>query len=138
MDFKTAVEAMQRRHATLDSLGSGVAVKPDGDPNRKRIVDEIKKFLAQKSLLKILRCLLANKFPTQGFADFDTAYPPNRCGNIPPESSLDSNLEGPQAKASVCDSRNEVVRHPINVIGNGSILGDTRLQQCLRSARLHR
>jgi hypothetical protein len=51
-DFKTAVEAMQRRQATLDAVGSGVAVKPDGDPNRKRVVDEVKKFLAKKSLLK--------------------------------------------------------------------------------------
>jgi hypothetical protein len=32
--------------------GFGVAVKADGDPNRKRIVDEVKKFLAKKSLLK--------------------------------------------------------------------------------------
>jgi hypothetical protein len=53
MDLKTAVEAMQRRHATLDAVGSGVAVKPNGDPNRKRIVDEIKKFLAKKSLMSI-------------------------------------------------------------------------------------
>ena len=30
-DFKAAVEAMQRRQATLDAVGSGVAVKPDGD-----------------------------------------------------------------------------------------------------------
>src|ERR1700757_4495586 len=51
MDFKSAVEAMQRRQATLDAVGSGVAVKP-GDPNRKRVVDEVKKFLAKKSLLK--------------------------------------------------------------------------------------
>jgi hypothetical protein len=51
-DFKAAVEAMQRRQATLDAVGSGVAVKPDGDPNRKRVVDEVKKFLAKKSLLK--------------------------------------------------------------------------------------
>jgi hypothetical protein len=33
-------------------VGSGVSVKPDGDPNRKRVVDEVKKFLAKKSLLK--------------------------------------------------------------------------------------
>jgi hypothetical protein len=33
-------------------VGSGVAVKPDGDSNRKRVVDEVKKFLAKKSLLK--------------------------------------------------------------------------------------
>jgi hypothetical protein len=52
MDFKTAVEAMQRRQATLDAVGSGAAVKQDGDPNRKRVVDEVKKFLAKKSLLK--------------------------------------------------------------------------------------
>jgi integrase len=52
MDFKTAVEAMQRRQATLEAVGSGVAVKQDGDPNRKRVVDEVKKFLAKKSLLK--------------------------------------------------------------------------------------
>jgi hypothetical protein len=52
MDFKSAVEAMQRRQATLDAVGSGVAVKQDGDPNRKRVVDEVKKFLAKKSLLK--------------------------------------------------------------------------------------
>jgi len=38
-DFKAAVEAMQRRQATLDAVGSGVAVKEDGDPNRKRVVD---------------------------------------------------------------------------------------------------
>jgi hypothetical protein len=30
-DFKAAVEAMQRRQAMLDAVGSGVAVKPDGD-----------------------------------------------------------------------------------------------------------
>jgi hypothetical protein len=29
-DFKAAVEAMQSRQATLDAVGSGVAVKPDG------------------------------------------------------------------------------------------------------------
>jgi hypothetical protein len=52
MDFKAAVEAQQRRQATLDAVGSGVAVKPYGDPNRKRVVDEVKKFLAKKSLLK--------------------------------------------------------------------------------------
>src|SRR5580700_6103446 len=52
MDFKAAVQAMQCRHATLEALGSGVAVKQDGDPNRKRVVDEVKKFLAKKSLLK--------------------------------------------------------------------------------------
>ena len=51
-DFKAAVEAMQRRQATLDAVGGGVAVKPDGDPNRKRVTDEVKKFLAKKSLLK--------------------------------------------------------------------------------------
>ena len=51
-DFKAAVEAMQRRQATLEAVGSGVAVKQDGDPNRKRVVDEVKKFLAKKSLLK--------------------------------------------------------------------------------------
>jgi hypothetical protein len=51
-DFKAAVEAMQRRQATLDAVGSGVTVKPDGDPNRKRAADEVKKFLAKKSLLK--------------------------------------------------------------------------------------
>ena len=49
---KSAVEAMQRRQAALDAVGSGVAVKQDGDPNRKRVVDEVKKFLAKKSLLK--------------------------------------------------------------------------------------
>jgi hypothetical protein len=51
-DFKAAVEAMQRRQATLDAVGDGVAIKPDGDPNRKRVVDEVKKFLGKKSLLK--------------------------------------------------------------------------------------
>ena len=51
-DFKAAVESMQRRQATLDAVGSGIAVKPDGDPNRKRVVDEVKKFLAKKPLLK--------------------------------------------------------------------------------------
>jgi hypothetical protein len=55
MDFKAAVEAMQRRQATLDAVGSGVAVKADGDPNRRRVVDEVKKFLAKKSLLKDLK-----------------------------------------------------------------------------------
>ena len=50
-DFKAAVEAMQRRQATLEAeaVGSGVAVKPDGDPNRKQVVDEVKKFLAEES-----------------------------------------------------------------------------------------
>src|SRR5450432_337520 len=43
---------MQRRQATLDAVSSGVAVKQDGDPNRKRVVDEVKKFFAKKSLLK--------------------------------------------------------------------------------------
>jgi Beta-lactamase len=52
MDFKAAVEAMQRRQATLDGVCSGVTAKQDGDPNRKRVKDEIKKFLAKKSLLK--------------------------------------------------------------------------------------
>ncbi|MGC1648225.1 MAG: hypothetical protein WA741_20575 [Candidatus Sulfotelmatobacter sp.] len=52
MDFKAAVEAMQRRQATLEAVVSGVAVKQDGDPNRKRVVDEVKKFLGKKSLLK--------------------------------------------------------------------------------------
>jgi hypothetical protein len=52
MDFKAAVEAMQRRQATLDAVCSGVTAKQDGDPNRKRVKDEIKKFLAKKSLLK--------------------------------------------------------------------------------------
>ncbi len=52
IDFKAAVEAMQRRQATLDAVGSGVAVKQDGDPNRKRVVDEVRKFLGKKSLLK--------------------------------------------------------------------------------------
>src|SRR3984957_20412929 len=52
MDFKASVEAMQRRQATLDAVGSGVAIKPDGDPNRKRVADEVKKFLGKKSLLK--------------------------------------------------------------------------------------
>ena len=51
-DFKAAVEAMQHRQATLDAVGSGVAGKPDGDPNRKPVVDEVKKLLAKKSLLK--------------------------------------------------------------------------------------
>jgi hypothetical protein len=55
MDFKSAVEAMQRRQATLDAVGSGVAVKQDGDPNRKRVVDEVKKFLAKKSSSKTTR-----------------------------------------------------------------------------------
>ena len=36
VDFKAAVEAMQRRQATLDAVGSGVVVKQDGDPNRRR------------------------------------------------------------------------------------------------------
>src|ERR1035438_10018402 len=52
MDFKVAVEAMQHRQATLEAVGSGVAVKLDGDTNRKRVADEVKKFLAKKSLLK--------------------------------------------------------------------------------------
>jgi hypothetical protein len=52
MDFKAVVEAMQRRQATLEAVCSGVTVKQDGDPNRKRVKDEIKKFLAKKSLLK--------------------------------------------------------------------------------------
>src|SRR5580704_10045523 len=52
MDFEAAVEAMQRRQATLDAVGSGVAVKQDVDHNRKWIVDEVKKFLGKKSLLK--------------------------------------------------------------------------------------
>jgi hypothetical protein len=51
-DFKAAVEAMQRRQATLDAVGNGVVVKQDGDRNRKRVVNEVKKFLANKSLLK--------------------------------------------------------------------------------------
>ena len=51
VDFKSAVEAMQRRQATLDAVGSGVAVKQDGDPNRKRVTDEVKKLLGKKSLL---------------------------------------------------------------------------------------
>jgi hypothetical protein len=51
-DFKAAVEAMQRRQATLDAVGCGVAVKPDGDPNSKPVTDEVKKFLGKKSLLK--------------------------------------------------------------------------------------
>ncbi len=51
-DFKAAVEAMQRRQAALNAVGSGVAVKQDGDPNRKRVVDEVKKFLAKRSQLK--------------------------------------------------------------------------------------
>jgi hypothetical protein len=51
-DFKTAVEAMQRRQATLDAQGRGVEIKQVGDPDRKRVVDEVKKFLAKKSLLQ--------------------------------------------------------------------------------------
>lgn len=51
-DFKAAVEAMQHKQATLEAVDSGVAIEQDGDPNRKRVVDEIKKFLAKKSLLK--------------------------------------------------------------------------------------
>ena len=51
-DFKAAVEAKEHRQATLDAVESGVAVKQDGDPNRKRVADEVKKFLAKKSLLK--------------------------------------------------------------------------------------
>jgi hypothetical protein len=51
-DFKAAVEAMQRRQATLDAVGSGVAVKQDGARNRKGVTDEVKKFLGKKSLLK--------------------------------------------------------------------------------------
>jgi hypothetical protein len=43
---------MQRRQATLDAVSSRVAVRQDGDPNRKRAVDEVKKFLGKKSLLK--------------------------------------------------------------------------------------
>jgi hypothetical protein len=43
---------MQRRQATLDGVGSGVAVKQNGDPNRKRVTDEVKKFLGKKALLK--------------------------------------------------------------------------------------
>jgi hypothetical protein len=52
MDFKAAVEAMRRRQAMLEAVGSSVTVEQDGDPNRKRVVDEVKKFLAKKSLLK--------------------------------------------------------------------------------------
>jgi hypothetical protein len=52
MVFKVAVEAMQRGQATLEAVCSGVAVKPDGDPNRKRVADQVEKFLAKKSLLK--------------------------------------------------------------------------------------
>jgi len=52
MDFKVAVEAMQHRQATLEAVGSGVVVKQDCDPSRKRVGDEVKKFLAKKSLLK--------------------------------------------------------------------------------------
>ena len=51
-DFKAAVEALQRRQATLDAVGNGVVVKQDGDRNRKPVVNEVKKFLANKSLLK--------------------------------------------------------------------------------------
>lgn len=35
-DFKAAVEAMQRKQATLDGLGSGVTVKPDGRSQSQR------------------------------------------------------------------------------------------------------
>jgi hypothetical protein len=52
LDFKTAVEAMQHRQASLDAVGSGVVVKHDGDPNRKRVIDEVKKFPGKKALLK--------------------------------------------------------------------------------------
>jgi hypothetical protein len=54
---------------------------------------------ATYSLVRTRRCLLANKFPAQGFADFDAANVPQRCGNTPPESSLDGDLEGPQVQA---------------------------------------
>jgi hypothetical protein len=56
MDFKSAVEATLRRQAALDAVGSGVAVKQDRDPNRKRVVDEVKKFLAKKSLCRFYLC----------------------------------------------------------------------------------
>ncbi len=49
-DFRVAVEAMQRRQATLEAVGNGVLAKPDRDPNRKRVADEVKKFLAAVSL----------------------------------------------------------------------------------------
>jgi integrase len=52
MDFKSAVEAMQRRQAMLAAVGSGVAVKSDGDPHRGRVADEVKKFLGKKTLVK--------------------------------------------------------------------------------------
>jgi integrase len=52
MDFNAAVEAMQRRQATLEAVDKGVAVKQKDDPSRKRITIEVQKFLAKKSLLK--------------------------------------------------------------------------------------
>jgi hypothetical protein len=69
-DFKAAVEAMQRRQATLEAVGSGVAVKPDGDPNRKRVVDEVKKFLAKKSLLKDPKTVKTNTERLSYFLDW--------------------------------------------------------------------
>ena len=49
---KSRLAAQIIRYFPSDAVGSGVAVKQDGDSNRKRVTDEVKKFLAKKSLLK--------------------------------------------------------------------------------------
>ena len=51
-DFPAAVGAMQRSQARLRRLGQGRGGQARGGPNRKRVVDEVKKFLTKKSLLK--------------------------------------------------------------------------------------
>ena len=48
MDFKTAVEAMRGRQATLEAVDKGVAVKQNDDPSRRRITVEVRKFLSQE------------------------------------------------------------------------------------------
>jgi hypothetical protein len=46
---------MQRRQATLEAVGTGVAVKPDGDPNRKRVADQGREVSCQEIPLFLRR-----------------------------------------------------------------------------------
>ena len=50
--FQSSSRSHAAQAATLDAVGSGVAAEQDGDPNRKRVTDEVRKFLGKKSLVK--------------------------------------------------------------------------------------
>lgn len=69
-EFKPAVEAMRQKQAVVEALSQDVAVKQDSDPNRIRVTEAVRRFIAKKSLLKDPMTVKAYTKRLEYFADW--------------------------------------------------------------------